>query len=241
VSYRPDSLLAMCGRYDSHRSTDDLSAYLNADDDTGGAVPGRYNTAPTQPVRIVVYDAESARRSLRAARWGLVPFWAKDPSIGARMINARAESVAEKPAYRSAVRSTRALVPMDGWFEWQVTESGKQPRYLVPADGGLLTAAGLYSYWDGPDGTLCSCTIITTAAVGPLRAVHQRMPLLLAGADRQAWLAGGDATELLTVPPAEELVAGLDIRPIGPAVGSVRNDGPYLLDPVPAAAPATLF
>lgn len=232
----------MCGRYDSHRSTDDLSAYFDADDDTGGGVPGRYNTAPTQPVRIVVYDPERERRAIQAARWGLVPFWAKDPSIGSRMINARAETVADKPAYRSAVRSMRALVPMDGWFEWRVDETGKQPCYLVPRDAGLLTAAGLFSWWDGPDGRLLSCTIITTAAVGELRTVHQRMPLLLAGDDRAAWLApGADAAELLSVPPSDELVASLAIRPVGAAVGSVRNDGPHLLDPVPESAPATLF
>lgn len=221
----------MCGRYDSHRSTADLSAYLDAEDDTGGLVTGRFNTAPTQLVRIAV--REGGRALLRAAKWGLVPFWAKDPRLGARMVNARAETAADKPAYRTAVRRTRALVPMDGWYEWRATADGKQPYYLTPRDGGVLTAAGLYSVWDrGPDGPLLTCTIVTTGAVGPLRDVHERMPLLLDADGRAAWLdPGTDPAALLRVPPGDEVVSGLEIRTVARDVGSVRNEGPHLTAP----------
>ncbi|GAA4206488.1 SOS response-associated peptidase [Actinocatenispora rupis] len=225
----------MCGRYDSHRSTADLSTYLDAEDDTDGLSAGRYNTAPTQRVRIVVRADE--RRVLRAATWGLVPFWAKDSRIGQRMINARAETAAAKPAFRTAVRHTRALVPMDGWYEWVTTPAGRRPSYQTPRDGGVLTAAGLFSVWDrGPDGPLLTCTILTTGAVGQLRDVHERMPLLLDPADGDAWLdPGSDPTRLLGVPPGGDLVSALEIRAVAPDVGSVRNEGPHLVNPVGAA------
>ncbi len=220
----------MCGRFSSARPSTDLAVELDAEDVTGGDVPGRYNTAPTQLVRVVT-GGEAGRR-LEAAKWGLVPFWAKDPKVGTRMINARAETAAAKPAYRDAVRRMRALVPMDGWFEWLVGPDGvKTPRYMTPGDGGLLTAAGLYSWWDsGIDPPMLTCTILTTAAVGRLREVHERMPLLLPAGARDAWLGSpGDAAGMLTAPPSAELVDGLEIRRVDRAVGRVANNGPELL------------
>lgn len=205
----------------------------------GGAatLAGRYNTSPTQRVRIAALDRGSGRRQIRAATWGLVPFWAKDPKIGQKMINARAESAATKPAYRNAVRSMRALVPMDGWYEWQKTigpdgRATKRPHYMTPSDGGLLTAAGLYSWWDrGAGPPLLTCTIVTTAAVGPLRAIHDRMPLLLPTEARQQWLdPAASAAELLAAAPSAELVDALELRRIGRAVGSPGNEGVHLLE-----------
>ncbi len=229
----------MCGRYSSSRPSSDLAADLGAEDVTGVDVPGRYNTAPTQLVRVVTGAGEGRR--LEAAKWGLVPFWAKDPKIGARMINARSETAASKPAYRDAVRRMRALVPMDGWFEWVVGPDGvKAPRYMTPRDGGLLTAAGLYSWWDkGTDPPLLTCTILTTAAVGGLREVHERMPLLLSAGARDAWLdPAADAAGMLAAPPSADLVEGLEIRRVDRAVGRVANNSPHLLAAVTDEHPA---
>ena len=175
-------------------------------------------------------------RQLRLARWGLVPSWSADTKRAAKHINARAETVTELPAFRSAVRRRRCLVPADGWYEWAPREDGpgKQPTYLTPRDGGILAFAGLYEIW-GPDRVLTT-SIVTTAALGELVRVHSRMPLVLPRSAWADWLDPDreDATDLLLPDPAA--IAGLELRPVGPAVGTVANDGPELIrrvDPVP--------
>lgn len=184
-------------------------------------------------------DGGERRRVLDVVKWGLVPFWSKDPSGGARMLNARAESLSSKPAFRAAFSKRRCLVPADGWFEWTPREHapGKQAFYMTPQDGSVLALAGLWEVWGEGEDRLYTCTIVTTEALGQLTAVHDRMPLVL-GRDRWAqWLGEdevADTSELLA-PPSERLIAGLDIRPVGGAVGNVRNNGPQLLDPDPDA------
>jgi putative SOS response-associated peptidase YedK len=230
------------------RSFDDLladfEAELVAEDSADGppAVPD-YNVAPTKPVPVVVHRRRpgdrsgSAIRHLRTARWGLLPSWARDATGAAKRINARVETVAATPAFRSALARRRCLVPADGWYEWARREGGgRQPYYLNPVDRRGLAFAGLYEFWSGPAGKVTSCAIVTTAAVGELAAVHDRMPLLLPRAAWAGWLdpASDDPGHLLD-PPAAELVAGIELRPVGAAVGNVANEGPALIAPAALA------
>jgi putative SOS response-associated peptidase YedK len=221
----------MCGRYATTRSSVELSALFEATDDVEGLVPD-YNVAPTDPVPVV--RLVSGGRLLSTARWGLIPHWAKDPRVGARMINARVETVATSHAFARACAGRRCLVPADGWFEWvKYSSGGKQPYYITSINGNVLAFAGLWALW-GP-ARLLTCTIITTPAVGDLALVHDRMPMLLPPDRWAGWLHGPASDELLTHTPPE-FVAGIELRPVGAAVGDVRNDGPELLVRVPAPA-----
>jgi putative SOS response-associated peptidase YedK len=224
----------MCGRYATTRSAADLSALFESYDETGGGLTADYNVAPTDPVPIIRLSRSRSMRVLSVARWGLVPAWAKDTRSAAKMINARAETVATSTAYARSFAARRCLVPADGWYEWVPSAtSRKQPYFMTASDGRPLAFAGLWSAWGTPDPVL-TCSVITTAAVGDLALVHDRMPLLLPPDRWAGWLAGGgDAGELLAAPAAEEL-SGIEIRPVGPAVGDVRNDGPALVERVPA-------
>jgi putative SOS response-associated peptidase YedK len=152
------------------------------------------------------------------------------------MINARAETVATTPAYARSFAARRCLVPADGWYEWVRRPSGKQPYYMTfGAGGGPLVFGGLWSAWgDGPD-PLITCSIVTLAAGGDLALVHDRMPLVLPSSRWATWLAGGGSAESLLEPAPDAYLAGLEIRPVGPDVGDVRNDGPSLVARVPAA------
>jgi putative SOS response-associated peptidase YedK len=145
------------------------------------ALPPRYNVAPTQEVAVVRQPSEATERSLDLLRWGLIPHWAKDPAIGNRMINARAESVADKPAFRDSFRERRCLVPADGFYEWAKTKHGKQPYYVRVLGGRLFAFAGLWDSWRDPAGEPRETfTIITTEPNELLRQVHNRMPVILA-------------------------------------------------------------
>ena len=244
----------MCGRYASIKAPADLADEFHAVDATEGVEPD-YNVAPTKSIVAVVErhprdadgnrDLDVVERSLRVVRWGLVPSWAKDPKSGARMINARSESAAEKPAFRRALAARRCLIPADGWYEWQRGEDHKQPYYTHCLDGSSLAMAGLWEYWkpkddpadEYPDG-LVTATVLTTAAVGPLRQIHDRMPLVLPAAAWDAWLnpdaSAGDegVAAWLSTPPSDELVARLELRPVSPRVNNVRNKGPELIEPI---------
>jgi putative SOS response-associated peptidase YedK len=221
----------MCGRYATTRSTADLAALFDAVDETDAGLGPDYNVAPTDPVPIVRVTS-AGHRAVSVARWGLVPAWAKDPRVGARMINARAERVVDAPAFARAFARRRCLIPADGWYEWRVRADGrrKQAYFMTPRDGGVLVFAGLWAVWgSGPD-RLISCSVVTTTALGDLTAVHDRMPLALPAERWSAWLTGpADPTELLA-PPTDDVLTGLEIRPVGPAVGDVRNDGPGLIE-----------
>jgi putative SOS response-associated peptidase YedK len=190
-------------------------------------------------------------RELHVARWGLVPFWAKDLSIGARLINARVETAHEKPAFRRAFALHRCLVPADGYYEWQTTEDGgKQPHFIRPADGGVLAMAGLYEVWRSPDaagGRLLSCTVITTEATDDVGRIHDRMPMLVEPDRFGAWLdpalTDPDEVRSLLVPAA---AGRLESHAVSTAVNKVTNNGPELVKPAPqvgisSSAPPTLF
>lgn len=221
----------------------------------GGDVPRLdpdYNVAPTKEVYAVLErpakDERPQERQLRVLTWGLVPFWAKDPAVGNRMINARMETVAEKPAYRRAFERRRCILPADGYFEWypteQLTRAGKpkkQPFFVRPNDGGVLAMAGLYDIWrdpglpeDAPDLFRWTCTILTTTAEDSLGHIHDRMPLMLPHSSYDAWLDprtdGADVRDLL-VPAAP---GRLEAYPVSAAVGNVANNGPELVRPLPA-------
>jgi putative SOS response-associated peptidase YedK len=219
-----------------------VAAEFEAADLVGDHAPD-YNVAPGKQVAAVVSRPPLSaggrrRRECRLLRWGLVPSWAQTPDQGARLINARAESVAERPSFRDALAARRCLIPADGWYEW----AGRQPYYLTPRDGSVLALAGLYELWGTGEDRLVTCAIVTTAAAGALAAVHERMPLVLARPDWTRWLdPAEDVTDLLR-PPAQSIVDGLELRPVSARVGNIANNGPALLTPVPPAPePGTLF
>jgi putative SOS response-associated peptidase YedK len=228
----------MCGRYASARHPGDLAVAFEAQDTTEGrCLPPDYNVAPTKEVHGVL--ERHGVRQVRVLRWGLVPSWAPDTSGAARLINARLETVADKPAFRSAWLRRRCLVPADGWYEWAPSAEGgkRRPWFITPVDGSLLALAGLYEVRDG----LLTCTIITTAATGPLTELHDRMPVALEPGSWAGWLAAdADPPDLV---PSATVLAGLEMRPVGDSVGNVDNNGPALTDPraEPVPVPQTLF
>lgn len=190
-----------------------------------------YNVAPSQTLPVIVRHSPNA---LEFMRWGLIPPWAKDSSVGNRMINARAETVATKPAYRRAFRTQRCLVPASGFFEWQKLPRDKQPYYFRLSSGDLFAFAGLWESWRSPEGeTLHSYTIITTEANDLLAPVHNRMPVILREADEDTWL-DPDLSEpehllpLLAPYPAELMQA----TAVSALVNSPRNNSPAILQPV---------
>ncbi|MEV4414626.1 SOS response-associated peptidase [Catellatospora sp. NPDC049609] len=214
----------MCGRYATTRTATDLSQIFAAQDETDESLAPDYNLAPTDPAPIVRVSGSSGGRVLSVARWGLVPPWADDPRTGLKMINARAETLATSRVFGPSFTGKRCIVPADGWYEWVRTETGKQAFYMTdPAAGGGLAFAGL---WTASKFGL-SCTIVTTAALGELARVHDRMPLLLAPEQWEQWLHA-PADPALLAPPGQAYLSRLEIRPVGAAVGNVRNDGPEL-------------
>ncbi|WP_027345850.1 SOS response-associated peptidase [Hamadaea tsunoensis] len=214
----------MCGRYATTRSSADLSSIFEAYDETSGSVRPDYNVAPTDPVPIVRVAEETGARVLTVARWGLIPFWAKDHRVGARMINARAETVMTTRAYARSFERRRCLVPADGWYEWARRPAGKQAYFMTAPD---LVFAGIWS--TGAD--RLSFSVLTTASAGPLAEVHDRMPLLLPRDRWAEWLTATASDGLLT-PASPEYLSTVEIRAVGPAVGDVRNDGPDLIAPI---------
>lgn len=237
----------MCGRYVMARSTGDLVASFDVDESFSGEIHPSYNVAPTNQVPLVMErkapEGSGSIRKLTAARWGLVPSWSKDPKSGARLINARMETVTEKPSFRQAAAKRRALVVADGYFEWQKTPEGKIPTYLHGEDEEVLAFAGLFEYWPDPalpeyhpDKWLRSCTIITTAAADSLGHIHDRTPVIVPPDLYADWLdpETTDAVEvrqLLDTIPEPRLVP----RVVSTDVNSVRNNGPHLIETAPSA------
>jgi putative SOS response-associated peptidase YedK len=222
----------MCGRYSLTTPVEGLRQVFGFLEQPNLA-PG-YNIAPTQQVAALRLGEDGERHFVRL-RWGLVPAWAKDLSIGARMINARAESAAEKPAFRAAFRSRRCLVMAAGFYEWQKRDKGpKQPYRVVLKDGGPFSFAGLWERWTdkGSGETVETCTILTTDANALLAPIHHRMPVIVAPEDFDAWLDAArppEAAEALLKPaPAGVLTA----YPVSTRVNKVANDDPGVIEPL---------
>jgi putative SOS response-associated peptidase YedK len=214
----------MCGRYATTRSQIDLATLFEATDESVERLVPDYNVAPTDPVPIV--RSTTAGRVLSVARWGLLPHWARDARTAARMINARAETVATSSAFAPSFAQRRCLVPADGWYEWlKLPDRGRQAYFMTTVNGAVLAFAGMWTRWQDR----LTCAIVTTAAVGDLAKVHDRMPLLLPPDRWARWLRESADPEHLLAPPPDAYVAALEIRPVGPAVGDVRNDGPSLI------------
>jgi putative SOS response-associated peptidase YedK len=253
----------MCGRYASSRRPEDLVEEFEIDKvEVKETLAPDYNVAPTKQVYAVVrrppkgedastHEGEEApsERQLRTVKWGLIPFWAKDPAIGNKMINARMETVHEKPAFRRAFATRRCLLPADGYFEWYATEQKtkagkplKQPFFIHPADGSVMAMAGLYEIWrdptreeDDPTRFVWTTTVLTTRAEDAVGHIHDRMPLLVEPERYAAWLdpqtSDPDDLKKLLVPAAP---GRLEAYPVGTEVNNVRNNGPELLEPVEA-------
>jgi putative SOS response-associated peptidase YedK len=222
----------MCGRFTLKAAAMSLKELFDLADVP--TLPLRYNIAPTQNVAAVRQISGQPCRELTMLRWGLIPSWAKDRTIGNRLINARADTVAEKPSFRSAYRQRRCLVVADGFYEWMKDNGKKQPYYIRLADGSPFAIAGLWEHWQGADGEIIdSCTLLTTEANDLMRPIHERMPVIL---PRQAYAQWLDPTvqrpeqiaPLLKPYPSEELIAGR----VGMQVNNPRNEESSCVEPI---------
>ncbi len=236
-----EAISGMCGRYSL---TTPMEAVRQVFDfpERPNLAP-RANIAPSQDVaavRLASGESGAVGRHFVWLRWGLIPAWAKDPAIGNRTINARAETLAEKPAFRAAFRKRRCLIVADGFYEWKTEAGGKQPYRITLADGGPFALAGLWERWAGPQGgeTIESCTIVTTEANARLREIHPRMPVILALDAFDPWLdpqtPGAQAAALLRSYPAEALIH----YRVSPRLNSPANDDPALIEPLDGPAEA---
>ena len=199
----------MCGRFTQLFSWRDLFDLYNLSNPEAPNIQPSWNVAPTQEIGVVVQEDSS--RLFKTMRWGLIPSWAKDGKIGNSLINARLETATTKPAFRSAWKARRCLIPASGFFEWRAVPQGlsrkpaKTPFYITRLDGLPLTFAGLWERW-GPD-NLLSCTILTTDAAGAIRTLHDRMPVMLDAGGIEGWLNGGDPVVSAGIEDAVQLVA----------------------------------
>jgi putative SOS response-associated peptidase YedK len=226
----------MCGRFAQAKEILTLLNRFNFyGEDAAGVVP-RYNIAPTQSVPVIFHDGEDLH--LRHMRWGLIPHWAKDPAIGNRLINARGETAAEKPSFRTPFKRRRCLVPATGFYEWQKPVGGKGskiPYYIFRRDEGLLCFAGLWDHWDAPNGDIVqSFTIITTRPNKLMRPVHDRMPVILDEADENLWLNpdihAPDRMQPLVRPCPDSLLA---MYPVSTLVNSPTHESRDCIEPLP--------
>lgn len=231
----------VCGRFVSSSPPDELAAYFGVDAVAESVLEPSWNVAPTKDVYAVL--DHDGQRYLDAFHWGLVPSWAKDAKIASKLINARAETLGEKPAFRTSFRSRRCIVPASGFYEWRTLggtgrNRRKQPMFIAAADGSPLAFAGLWSVWRGPDKDqepLRSTTIVTTTPNATMAPIHDRMPVILPRGVWDRWLDPelDDPDELAALcVPADEGV--LVVHPVATTVNSVRNDGPELIEEVPA-------
>lgn len=221
----------MCGRYALFSPEEIVAAMFGLEG--AGFPPPSYNIAPPRAVAAVRTAPEGpARRELALLRWGLVPSWAKDPAIGNRMINARAETAPDKPAFRSAFRRRRCLVPADGFYEWRKAGARKQPYYVRLADGGPFAIAGLWERWEGPAGDVASCTLLTTGPNDLLAPIHDRMPVILSPDDYGTWLDPEEQAPATLLPllrpfPSDAMVA----FPVRTLVNNPASDDPRCIEP----------
>jgi putative SOS response-associated peptidase YedK len=222
----------VCGRFTLFDTASSLAEAFGVAD-----VPSlapRYNIAPSQAVAAVRTPPSGGAREIVLLRWGLIPSWAKDPSLGDRMINARAETAGGKPAFRSAIRRRRCLVPASGFYEWKRTNGRKQPYYIRRPDGKPFAFAGLWESWEGPgQAAVESCTILTTSANELLLPIHDRMPVIVSPEDYDLWLSPdiqdpGELSRLFRPAPPE----GMTVFPVGTAVNNPKTDSPELIKPL---------
>lgn len=220
----------MCGRYTLTVTLDELiTRYLLTEPVNRFHAP-RYNIAPTNTIPVIVNDGTTNK--LEGMSWGLVPFWAKDKKIGYKMINARAETVAEKPAFRNLIKNKRCLIAADGFFEWRQEGAQKQPYRFILKDRDIFSFAGLYDTWTSPDGeTLISCTIITTTPNEVTAPVHDRMPVILKRDEEAEWLKpeNTDVSTLLSLLQPYN-AQQMDKYPVSTAVGNVKNQSKELIN-----------
>ena len=250
-------LFRVCGRYAASRDLATLEREFDVPHDAATPeLTANHNVAPTQQVPIVLEQEHEGShvRHIVLARWGLVPSWADDPSIGSRMINARAESVTDKPAYRAAIRRRRCIVPADGFYEWSASpvksRAPKQPFFVHLPDDAVLPMAGIYEIWhdpsrpaDDPQGRLLTVAILTRNAVGVVADIHDRMPVLVGRDLREDWLdARTPAADVLAALVADPVHERLTAYPVGRTVNNVRACGPELRAPLDDPGPEeTLF
>ena len=228
----------MCGRFTLTRSAAEVAAHFGLA--SAPAQAARFNVAPTQQVLAIRSGTESAGRQLVLLHWGLVPFWSKHPRDAAKHINARAETLAERPAFREAAERRRCLVPADGFYEWRGARGGRQPFHIALPEGELFAFAGLWESWRTAEGgTLESVAIVTTAATPNIRALHERMPIVVDPPGYDAWLSSEkrDVSAVLAELPITR-GAVLTARRVSTRVNDVRNDEPACLD---EAEQGTLF
>lgn len=221
----------MCGRFTLTATGETLAEAFNLDE-TPEVAP-RYNIAPTQPVAAVRLSPDSGKRELTYFHWGLIPSWSKDPQIGSRLINARSETITEKPSFRSAFKRRRCLIPATGFYEWQRLGNRKQPMFIHAGEGKVFAFAGLWETWHDGDGSeIDSCTILTTEPNELMRGIHNRMPVIIEPADYSMWLDPGpnpeDALHLLRPYAADQMNAW----PISTFVNNPRNEGPECIAPL---------
>jgi len=219
----------MCGRFTLIMTPSDLAEFLGVP--VVETADPRYNIAPTQSVWAVRHLANEPARRLDRLQWGLIPHWAKDAKIGARLINARVETLDEKPSFRQAFQRRRCLIPSSGFFEWQTVGRKKQPYFIHPKDRPAMAFAGLWETWRSPSGELLnSCAIITTEANEGMKLFHHRMPVILSPDLFALWLQpverdSGELMDLLASNPTTEL----EVYPVGLQINNARNEGPDLL------------
>ncbi|MBD2002644.1 MULTISPECIES: SOS response-associated peptidase [Cyanophyceae] len=220
----------MCGRFSQSKSAETIAQVFQVNN-----VPPltpRYNIAPTQQIQTILQNAEQSQREFQMLHWGLIPSWAKDPKMGARMINARAETVAEKPSFRAAFKQRRCLILADGFYEWEQQEKNKQPFYFRMNDEHPFAFAGLWEHWKSGDGEVIdSCTILTTEPNDLMRPVHNRMPVIIDPKDYDLWLDTEVKKPELLQPllrsySAEEMTA----YPVSTKVNKPVNDSAELIN-----------
>jgi len=222
----------MCGRFVLMTPGKSLAEHFRLAEEP--SLEPRYNIAPTQPVAIIEPKAGSSLRELKIVRWGLIPFWAKDAKIGARFINARSETASDKPAFRSAFKMRRCLIPADGFYEWKKLEKDRDPYLVVLASRMPFAFAGLWESWKSPDGELIeSCAILTTDANELLRPIHDRMPVILSPTDYELWLNPDPKTieslkHVLKPFPSEQMI----MFPVSGKVNKANYDAPDCVQPL---------
>lgn len=224
----------MCGRFTLNIAVDVLTGLFDMAAEPSPPPPPRYNIAPSQPLLLVRAGLAPGEREWAFALWGFIPAWSKDPAPPSGVINARAETAAQKPMFRAAMRRRRCLIPATGFFEWQKQGARKQPHLIRMADGSPFAFAGLWEHWIGADGSeLETCAILTTDPNELMKPIHNRMPVILPGRDFAEWLDparddAAKAAELLRPYPAAEMKA----YPVSAAVNNPRNDSPECVAPI---------